>query len=192
MQQLSVLSLALLVCLTAIALPGLAQVPTETPTATPTGTVPAPTATPTATPTPPAAAVSFDQSSVAVGDPVTASGSAANGSYCLCMVPEGTFTIGSAYGGTPVACVDLTISTGTFSSVSITPSSPAGRFDLLLLSGACGSGGVILAGQFLDERFGLEAAAAAENAIPGLNTTGVVVLLALIATAGAILLWRRF
>ncbi len=178
----------------ALALPAAAQVPTPTATATvpapsPTATVPGPTATPT--PPIPTASVGFDSPTLAVGDPVTASGSAANGDYCLSMVPAGVFTLGNTYAGTPVSSVDLSITSGSFSAVTVNSSAPAGQFDILLLAGTCASNGVIVAGEFLDDRNGLDVGAASANPIPTLSLLGTGMLLALLAVAGAILIWRR-
>lgn len=180
-------------CLMAVAASGFAQspTPTGTPVTTPAATATATpsTPTPTPTPTPPAASVSFDASSLTVGQAVTASGTGANGDYCLCMVPAGVFSLGTTYSGTPVACVDLTISGNTFSGVTVVSAAPAGQYDLLLSVGACGTGGVITAGDELDDRVGLDIGAAA--GIPSVSATGSLAVLMLIAAAGAFLLWRR-
>jgi hypothetical protein len=165
-----------------------APTPTSTPV-DPTPTATPSTPTPTPTPTPPPAAVAFDASSLAVGQPVTASGTAADGTYCLCLVPAGVFSVGATYSGTAVACVGLTVSGNSFSGVTVLDAAPAGQYDLLMLIGPCGEGGVIAAGDSLDEGVGLVVAAAA--AVPGLSTTGGMAALLLIALAGAILLWRR-
>ncbi|HSN55837.1 MAG TPA: hypothetical protein VLT32_14280 [Candidatus Sulfomarinibacteraceae bacterium] len=133
--------------------------------------------------------MSFDASSLTVGQAVTASGTGANGDYCLCMVPAGVFSLGTTYSGTPVACVDLTISGNTFSGVTVLSAAPAGQYDLLLSFGACGTGGVITAGDQLDESAGLDVGAAA--GIPSVSATGGLAVLMLIAAAGAFLLWRR-
>jgi hypothetical protein len=85
----------------------------------------------------------------------------------------------------------VNIASGSFTSTTVTPSAPAGQFDILLLAGVCSSNGVIVAGQFLDDRNGLDVGAASGNAIPVLSSTGTLVLLALLAGAGAILIWRR-
>jgi hypothetical protein len=154
---------------------------------TPTATSVAPTPTPS--PTPAATAVAFDDASLLVGQPVTASGSAADGDYCLCLVPAGVFSIGATFDGAAVSCVGLTISGGSFSGVTVNPAVPAGQFDLLLLAGACGAGGVIVAGDALDDRVGLEAQEA--SAIPSVTAVSGLLALALIAVAGATLLWRR-
>jgi len=180
------------------AAPGFAQTVTPTATAvapTPTATPVAPTPTttpppPTATPTLPPAAVSFDNSTLIAGQPVTASGSANDGPYCLAMVSPGVFTIGGSYTGTPVASVDLTVSGGSFSGITVTNSATVGQFDLLLLLGPCSTANIITAGDRLDAGSGLDVAAAAA-AVPSVSRTGGAVVLLLIAAAGAFLLWRR-
>lgn len=189
MRSIRLAPILFILCLMTVAASGFAQspTPTGTPVATPTATA---TATPsTPTPTPPAASVSFDDSSLTVGQAVTASGTGANGDYCLCMVPAGVFSLGATYSGTPVACVDLTVSGNTFSGVTVVSAAPAGQYDLLLLVGACGSGGFITAGDQLDDRAGLDVGAAA--GIPSVSATGGIAVLMLIAAAGAFLLWRR-
>jgi len=197
------LAIVFVVILTTIAAPGFAQTasPTATPvlptpTATQTATVQPPTTTPTttpplptATPTLPPAAVSFDDANLIAGQPVSASGSANDGPYCLAMVSPGVFSIGGSYTGTPVASVDLTVSAGSFSGVTVANSAEVGEFDLLLLLGPCSTASIITAGDRLDDGSGLNVAAAA--AVPSVSRTGGVVVLLLIAAAGAFLLWRR-
>ena len=160
MRKTQLLSIVFIVGLIAAAAPGFAQTPTPgTPTppstATPVTTPPAPTATPT----PLSGAVSFDDANLTAGQPVTASGAANDGSYCLAMVQAGVFSIGDPYSGTPVSRVDLTVSGGSFSGVTVNNSAPTGQFDLLLLIGPCTTVNIILAGDRLDAGWGLDVAA---------------------------------
>jgi hypothetical protein len=105
------------------------------------------------------------------------------------MVSPGVFTIGGLYTGTPVASVDVTISGGSFSGITVADSATVGQFDLLLLLGPCNTANIITAGDRLDAGSGLDVAAA--TAVPGVSRTGGLVVLLLIAATGAFLLWRR-
>ena len=190
MRRIQLLSVVFIVGLFAATAPGFAQTPTPAsptppPTATPITTPPVPTATPTLAP----AAVSFDDANLIAGQPVTASGTANDGPYCLAMVQPGVFSIGGSYTGTPVSSVDLTVSGGSFSGVTINNSAPVGQFDLLLLLGPCSTADIITAGDRLDAGSGLDVAAGAT--IPAVSTTGGFVVLILIAAAGVCMLWRR-
>ncbi len=203
MRNVQLLAIVFAVVFTVAAAPGFAQTATPTatpvpptPTATQTPTVPpqtlTPTATPplpTATPTLPPAAVSFDDANLIAGQPVTASGSANDGPYCLAMVSPGVFSIGGSYAGTPVASADLTVSGGSFSGITVSNSAPVGQFDLLLLLGPCSTANIITAGDRLDAGSGLDVASGV--AVPGVSRTGGAAVLLLIAAAGAFLLWRR-
>jgi hypothetical protein len=133
--------------------------------------------------------VSFDDANLIAGQPVTASGTANDGPYCLAMVQPGVFSIGDSYTGTPVSSIDLTVSGGSFSGVTVNNSAPVGQFDLLLLVGPCSTANIITAGDRLDAGSGLDVTAGA--AIPAVSKTGGFVVLILIAAAGVCLLWRR-
>lgn len=190
MRNIQLLSIVFIVGLVAATAPGFAQTatpvsPTPPPTATPVTTPPVPTATPTLPP----AAVSFDDANLIAGQPVTASGTANDGPYCLAMVQPGVFSIGDSYTGTPVSSIDLTVSGGSFSGVTVNNSAPVGQFDLLLLVGPCSTANIITAGDRLDAGSGLDVTAGA--AIPAVSKTGGFVVLILIAAAGVCLLWRR-
>ncbi len=212
MRNVQLFVIVFVVTLTVAAAPGFAQTATPTatpipatPTATQTATAPPPTATPTippptltptatpplptATPTLPPAAVSFDDANLIAGQPVTASGSANDGPYCLAMVSPGVFSIGGSYTGTPVASIDLTVSGGSFSGITVAASATVGQFDLLLLLGPCSTANIITAGDRLDAGSGLDVASAV--AVPGVSKAGGAAVLLLIAAAGAFLLWRR-
>jgi hypothetical protein len=189
-RNIQLLSIVFIVGLVAATAPGFAQTatpvsPTPPPTATPVTTPPVPTATPTLPP----AAVSFDDANLIAGQPVTASGTANDGPYCLAMVQPGVFSIGDSYTATPVSSIDLTVSGGSFSGVTVNNSAPVGQFDLLLLVGPCSTANIITAGDRLDAGSGLDVMAGA--AIPAVSKTGGFVVLILIAAAGVCLLWRR-
>lgn len=195
MRKTQLLSIVFMVGLIAATAPGFAQTATPT-TPTPVPPTPAPTETPvttppvpTATPTLPPAAVSFDDPNLVGGQPVTVSGTANDGPYCLAMVQPGVFSIGGSYAGTPVSSVDLTVSGGSFSGVTVNNSAPVGQFDLLLLLGPCSTANIITAGDRLDAGSGLDVTAGA--AIPAVSDTGGFVSLMLIAVAGVWMLWRR-
>ena len=190
MRKIQFLSIMFIVGLTAASIPGFAQTATPVVTDTPTPVVTdTPTPVPTATPTPLPAAVSFDDPSLIAGQPVTASGTATDGPYCLAMVLPGVFSVGGSYAGMPVASVDLTVSGGSFSGVTVSNSAPVGQFDLLLLLGPCSTATIITAGDRLDAGWGLDVTDGA--AIPGVSKTGRFVMIMLIAASGMCLLWRR-
>jgi len=182
MRKIQLSSIMFIVGLTGATVPGFAQTPTPVATDTPTPV-------PTATPTPVPAAVSFDDPSLIAGQSVTASGTAPDGPYCLSMVPQGVYSIGGSSTFISVASVGLTVIGGSFSGVTVTSSAPVGQYDLLLLLGPCGTAPIIIAGDQLDEGWGLDVAAAV--AVPDVSKTGRFVVIMLIAAAGMCLLWRR-
>jgi bacillolysin len=166
--------------------PTATEVPDE-PTATPTATeVPdEPTPTPTATPPAEEPTVQFVVGSMGPGNPVMASGEMGAGDYLLCVVPDGTYTIGDTYDpDAAISCVELTGHPGgSVGPIEVWASALAGRYDLLAIK-ADGSN-LIVAGDGL----GAEAGLVVQALVPGPSVRWVV--LALLAITLLVIPRRR-
>lgn len=168
--------------------------PTQTPTNTPTNT---PTTSPTNTPVPPSPtatttpvatpAVGLNVGSAIPGQPLVASGTVPDTAltYTLCVVPNGSWTIGSAFAGSCLLQQAFTTPTNAFSGVALGPAPAPGGYDLLLLR----PGGTIEAAQDASAAAGLVVAGASE--IPVGSRAGLFGF-ALLVAAGAWVLLRQF
>jgi hypothetical protein len=177
--------------------------PTETATDTPTS-APSHTATaePTQTPTPPATAtaepistptattpasfVALGQHAVSAGARIQASGELPAGAYCLCIVPNAAYAIGTDYSGTKLAFLSVTHGGGALAPVQLWESAAEGSYDLLALHGACTSAPArIAAGDDLSSGPGLVVMRILSSPSP------LLLAAALLLLGGAVALWRR-
>ncbi len=159
---------------------------TPTPTATPTNTPVSLTPTPTAVPTAPPA-VSLNVTTAIPGQALVAAGTVPDTAltYSLCLLSNGTFTIGSPFAGSCVLQQSFTTPTSVFSGVALGPAPAPGNYDLLLL----GPGGTIEAADDAAAAAGLVVAGATE--IPAGGRAGLFGF-ALLVAAGAWVLLRQF
>ena len=162
--------------------------PTNTPTATATATATAtPASTPIVTPTPTQAtpAVSISPFSVKSGDPLTVSGTVpvAGLTYCLCLVPNGVFSVPTPAVAACVLSTSITPAGTTFTNVPLGPAPAPGQYDILLLDRPCGQPlANVIAAQDAGSGPGLDVGPL--PAIPTLSTTGLAVLAVLFLLGG--------
>ncbi len=172
--------------------------PTPTVTATPTPIVTAtppvtPTATPTPTVTPTGGAPSVAPAARAyrVGEAVTVTGRAPDGSYCAAIVGNAAWTIGAAAPAGALAFADVTSGGGVIPATVVWPAAAAGAYDVLLITGTCGtSGGLIVAAFDAGPAAGFDVGAFPDP-IPLLSRGAFALFVALLALAGAWLLGGR-
>ena len=105
--------------------------------------------------------------------------------YSLCLLPNGSWTIGGTFAGSCLLQQSFTTPTNTFSGVALGPAPVPGSYDLLLL----GPGGTIQAAQDASAAAGLVVAGATE--IPSGSRAGLFGF-ALLVAAGAWVLLRQF
>jgi hypothetical protein len=110
--------------------------------------------------------------------------------YTLCLVPNGAWS-----GVTELACTECLATTevvtqdGTFVEELLGPIPASGEYDVLLLEGICNGAQALLASDDNGGGPGVTVGAQ-ENPVPSILVPGVVMLLALLALSGAIILRR--
>jgi subtilisin-like proprotein convertase family protein len=181
------------------------SIPTDTPTATvpptdtPTGTstptrteAPTGTSTPTvevSTPTPTSmpAQVSLDQHTATVGTDIHASGTMADGTYCLAIVPNAEYMAGGDYSGTPTAEAEVVVTGGSLPLTPVWSAAQAGEYDLLVLQGACSGASRIVSGDDMSSAPGL--VVTAKTVLSAQGPIGLMLGLMPLVAFG--LFWRR-
>ncbi len=105
--------------------------------------------------------------------------------YSLCLIPNGSWTIGGTFVGSCLLQQSFTTPTNAFSGVALGPAPAPGSYDLLLL----GPGGTIQAADGASAAPGLVVAGATE--IPVGSRAGLLGFALLVAAAAWVLL-RQF
>jgi len=123
-----------------------------------------------------------------VGDPVLIEGQAPDGTYCAAVLPNGLWTIGDPAPSGALSSVTVTSSSGAIPQTQIWVATALGSYDVLLISGACGTGGTIVAASDPGVVSGFQVLG---EAIPAMSPLGLFVLIALIALLGVWLLATR-
>ena len=165
----------------------------NTPTSTPTNT---PATTPTSTPVP--LPIALSNNHPAAGGSITVTGSVptAGQTYCLCMVADAPYTVGSPYA---VGCLVSTqiVPPTTSYSAAVGPIPAGGPFRILLLDGPC-SRTASHVGVGTEGTYSLTILAVSDtfdtggdNTIPALGGYGLFVFLGLVGASGFLLV-RRF
>ena len=165
---------------------------TRTPIATSTPTV-TPTATPTRTVTPTGGAASVVPAArtYRVGDAVTVTGRAPDGSYCAAIVGNAMWTIGGGAPADALASVEVTASEGVIPTTEVWPAATQGSYDVLLITGRCGAAdATIVAASDAGPAAGFDVGAFSDP-IPLLSRGALALFVALLALAGAWLLGGR-
>ena len=168
--------------------------PTQTSTSTPTET-PTPTATPTVTATPTSTVtptptvlpvVGLNVTAAVPGQPLVVAGTVPDTglTYSLCLIPNGSWTIGGTFAGPCYLLRSFTTPTNAFSGIPLGPAPPPGAYDLLLRD----PGNTIVAAQDASAAPGLLVGA---SEIPAVGRIGLFGL-ALLVAAGAWVLLRQF
>jgi hypothetical protein len=142
----------------------------------------------TVVPPPTAASVQTTSPFYRVGDPVFVQGTAPEGTYCGAVVCNGVWAIGDPV---PPGCLSssaLASANGVIAPTQIWVAGTVGSYDVLLISGECGSGGKIVAASDPGVVSGFQVMG---EAIPLASPLGLLALAALIALLGAWLLWAQ-
>ncbi len=100
------------------------------------------------------------------------------------------WTVSAAAPTGPLVSTDVTASAGVIPATVVWPAAPAGSYDVLLVSGACGAGGVIVAAADAGPAAGFDVGVFSDP-IPLLSRAALALFLALLALAGAWLLGGR-
>ncbi|OYV72544.1 MAG: hypothetical protein B7Z74_05390 [Deltaproteobacteria bacterium 21-66-5] len=178
--------------------PTVTATPTPTVTTTPTPIVTAtqtltPTATPTRTVTPTGGAPSVVPAARAyrVGEAVTVTGRAPDGSYCAAVVGNAVWTIGTVAPTGALASANVTSTGGVIPATEVWPAAAQGSYDVLLITGTCGAPGGLIAAAFdAGPAAGFDVGAFSDP-IPLLSRGAFALFVALLALAGAWLLGGR-
>jgi hypothetical protein len=142
----------------------------------------------TVAPPPTAASVQTMATSYRIGDPVLVQGTAPDGTYCAAVVCNGIWAIGDTAPAGCLSTVTLTSANGAIAPTQIWTAGTVGPYDVLLISGECGSGGTIAAASDPGVTYGFQVMG---EAIPLASPLGLLALVALIALLGAWLLIIR-
>lgn len=124
----------------------------------------------------------------AVRDPVLVQGTAPDGTYCVAVLPNGVWTIGDPAPSGTLSSVTVTSSSGVIPQTQIWVATALGSYDVLLISGACGAGGTIVAASEPGIVSGFDVTA---DPIPVASNLGLLLFIALIASLGSWLLSTR-
>jgi CARDB len=144
---------------------------------------------PGAQPPPPSAqAVQATSRMYRMGDPVLIEGQAPDGTYCAAVVPNGVWAVGDPAPPGTLSSVTVTSSGGVIPQTQVWVATALGSYDVLLISGACGTGGTIVAASDPGIASGFDVLA---DPIPAMSDLGLLVLVALIALLGVWLLATR-
>jgi hypothetical protein len=134
------------------------------------------------------ASVHTTSASYRIGDPVLVQGTAPDGTYCGAVVCNAIWAIGDPV---PPGCLSsstLASANGVIAPTQIWVAGTVGSYDVLLISGECGSGGKIVAASDPGVVSGFQVMG---EAIPLASPLGLLALAALIALLGAWLLWAQ-
>jgi len=123
-----------------------------------------------------------------IGDPILIEGRAPDGTYCVAVVANGVWTVGDPAPLGMLSSVTVTSSGGVIPQTQIWVAPALGSYDVLLISGACGSGGTIVAASDPGIVPGFQVTA---DPIPALSDLGLLMLVALIALLGVWVLATR-
>jgi len=142
----------------------------------------------TVVPPPTAASVQPTSPSYRIGDQVFVQGTAPDGTYCGAVVCNGVWAVGDPAPAGCLATLTLTSTNGAIAPTRIWVAGTVGTYDVLLISGPCGTGGSIVAASDPGVVYGFQVTG---EAIPVASPTGLALLVALIALLGAWLLIIR-
>jgi hypothetical protein len=123
-----------------------------------------------------------------MGDSVLIEGQAPDGTYCAAVVHNGVWTIGAPAPSGILSSVTVTASGGVIPPTQIWVATALGSYDVLLISGACGTGGTIVAASDPGVASGFDVTA---DPIPVTSGLGLFLLIALIALLGIWVLATR-
>ena len=139
-------------------------------------------------PPPSGYAVQASSRSHRIGDPVVIEGQAPDGTYCAAVVPNGVWVVGDPAPSGTLSSVTVIASGGVIPQTQIWVATALGSYDVLLISGACGAGGTIVAASEPGIVSGFDVTA---DPIPVVPRAGWPMLVALIALFGVWLLSGR-
>ena len=138
--------------------------------------------TPSPTPSPGALSIEPVAAWLRPGAAVSVRGRAPDGTYCVVLVTDAEWALG---GGQPVDVVarrEVVAAGGVIPATEVWVAATVGEYDVLLVEGACGAGGHIVAVAGGGPEPGL---VVADMPIPVLSPSGLVLLLVLMLLAGA-------
>jgi hypothetical protein len=115
-------------------------------------------------------------------------GTAPDGTYCGAVVCNGVWAVGDPAPAGCLATLTLTSANGVIAPTQIWVAGTVGSYDVLLISGGCGTGGTIVAASDPGVVYGFQVTG---EAIPVASPVGLLALAALIALTGAWLLIIR-
>jgi len=145
---------------------------------------------PGAQPPPPPGGTSIQalSRSYRIGDPIVVEGQAPDGTYCAAVFANGVWAIGDPAPSGILSSVTVIASGGVIPQTQIWVASALGSYDVLLISGACGAGGTIVAASDPGIVSGFDVTA---DPIPVMSEVGLLLFIALVAILGVWLLWVR-
>ena len=117
-------------------------------------------------------------------------GRAPNGAYCVLVVANAQWAVGSDPPAEAVAQGAVVATGGVITSTEVWAGAAAGEYDVLLVDAACGGGGHVVAVDAAGPEAGV---VVGELAIPVLSLVGLGFLAVLLALAGTLGLarWQR-
>ncbi|HVN30946.1 MAG TPA: CARDB domain-containing protein, partial [Thermoanaerobaculaceae bacterium] len=125
--------------------------------------------------------VQAESSSYRLGDPIVIQGQAPDGTYCAAVVANGVWIVGSPAPGGILGSATVASTGGVIPQTQVWNAAALGSFDVLLISGACGTGGTIVAASDPGVVSGFQVMG---EAIPTASPAGLLALVALIAMLG--------
>jgi hypothetical protein len=116
-----------------------------------------------------------------LGDPIVIQGQAPDGIYCAAVVSNGVWIVGDPGPGGILASATVTSTGGVIPQTQVWIAAALGSYDVLLISGACGTGGTIVAASDPGVVSGFQVMG---EAIPAVSPAGLLALFVLIAVLG--------